>query len=702
MKKFLILPAAVKSVFSLMKTGILILFLTQLSFSQIKIEERVEVNPFIRIIPYGGVYSVDSTTCNKFFEDREITIRKDVDTTINVWYGDCFDPFFGGECLYFNIDGSWYVNIEEGFEYVRPRLSSGDCLNSPYYDEDESFNINSSSCLYLKFDKLEPATFETVKIKFTYGTQNGTEFAYYTFNVYKPFFHISLEEPFQTMEYGDYVVVDNFEVLNQCDFVWPWLPDTVSVVKEIIQGSEYCQLWNSYTDEFGTVFTGRDIYIVANGVKPTQDEEIIVRLSTTDPEIDPINLLYIVKPVDLEISVTPSTISPGDTASIIIRKKYLDGTIEDFPEWQTFEIAKLEGCILGDILSESELGPYFYDITQPIKFVTDSLAGSGTVKLKIGVPKFPSFASRPVVLKNTSPDQTERSQTDKEKLQTPPAENPLSSCSTELFKSLLNNDCYLVVGDECDKYKDRPPGLEYIDENVYHINQLGNNENCDPNSEENKLAGGKLETTINKPILSGWGFSPRKSIIEMKLTFDWSYCTDIIMQNFTKAKFIELEPTSNMYKIYNPIENSYRDINGPGEARKIISAFMSIQFSDKMKVPEKLEYYPLPVTKKHELEHVEQHKKEIFINYFTALYLVNHRQPQPNDWCKLSPEEQSRVYDSEDEWYKSTVQKAYDKTSNNLKDETVTKLNEIGAQAVSYFYLKSELIPSIKAQFHLP
>jgi hypothetical protein len=84
MKKFLILPASAKSVYSLTKTGFLILFLTQLSFSQIKIEERVEVNPILRIIPYGGVYSVDSTTCNKFLEDKEIKIRKGVDTTINV------------------------------------------------------------------------------------------------------------------------------------------------------------------------------------------------------------------------------------------------------------------------------------------------------------------------------------------------------------------------------------------------------------------------------------------------------------------------------------------------------------------------------------------------------------------------------------------------------------------------------------------
>jgi len=51
MKKFLILPASTKSVFRLIKTGILILFLTQLSFAQIVIEEKVEIDP---VLPLGN------------------------------------------------------------------------------------------------------------------------------------------------------------------------------------------------------------------------------------------------------------------------------------------------------------------------------------------------------------------------------------------------------------------------------------------------------------------------------------------------------------------------------------------------------------------------------------------------------------------------------------------------------------------------
>ena len=49
MKKFLMLPASAKSVFGLTKTSFLILFLTQLSFAQIVIEERIEVNPNLQV-----------------------------------------------------------------------------------------------------------------------------------------------------------------------------------------------------------------------------------------------------------------------------------------------------------------------------------------------------------------------------------------------------------------------------------------------------------------------------------------------------------------------------------------------------------------------------------------------------------------------------------------------------------------------------
>jgi len=73
--------------------------------------------------------------------------------------------------------------------------------------------------------------------------------------------------------------------------------------------------------------------------------------------------------------------------SIIIKKRNPDGSLEDFPPNQEFEIAKLEGCLFGDVLVGDSLNYYFSNAMQPVKFVVaDSLVSdSGVVKLRVGL-----------------------------------------------------------------------------------------------------------------------------------------------------------------------------------------------------------------------------------------------------------------------------------------------------------------------------
>ena len=90
----------------------------------------------------------------------------------------------------------------------------------------------------------------------------------------------------------------------------------------------------------------------------------------------------------LDVKVVPDTIYPGDTAQVVIKKRLPDGTLTDFPPEQTFEIAKLEGCMSGNILAAQDSGAYFYDVSQPIYFAAaDSLVGdsTGIVLLQVGL-----------------------------------------------------------------------------------------------------------------------------------------------------------------------------------------------------------------------------------------------------------------------------------------------------------------------------
>lgn len=99
-----------------------------------------------------------------------------------------------------------------------------------------------------------------------------------------------------------------------------------------------------------------------------------IYIDPDNPEISP-----------LEVTADPAEIAQGDTTLLIIKRKYLDGRIEDFSETATFEVGMLDGCLLGKIHAEGTDTNYIYGVTQPIYFVADSSADSGTVKLRVGI-----------------------------------------------------------------------------------------------------------------------------------------------------------------------------------------------------------------------------------------------------------------------------------------------------------------------------
>jgi len=90
----------------------------------------------------------------------------------------------------------------------------------------------------------------------------------------------------------------------------------------------------------------------------------------------------------LDVKVEPDTIYAGGVVQVVVKKRLPDGTLTDFPPEQTYEIAKLEGCLSGNIVVGQDSGAYFYDVSQPIYFaVADSLVGDsvGTVLLQVGL-----------------------------------------------------------------------------------------------------------------------------------------------------------------------------------------------------------------------------------------------------------------------------------------------------------------------------
>lgn len=162
---------------------------------------------------------------------------------------------------------------------------------------------------------------------------------------------------------------------------------------EIIQGQEYGSLIDPYTYESVKSITGLDYWggyawvdYISDGVSVAETEQVVIRVSTTDSMTEPKEVILYINPPPIYVYTIPEVVGVADTALIIIKKRNPDGTLEDFPAEQLFEVAATEGCINGNILVGDSLGVYFSAAQQPIYFVAaDSIEGdSGYVRLRVG------------------------------------------------------------------------------------------------------------------------------------------------------------------------------------------------------------------------------------------------------------------------------------------------------------------------------
>jgi len=159
---------------------------------------------------------------------------------------------------------------------------------------------------------------------------------------------------------------------------WCSLPLETRVNFEIIKGFEYGNLFNYLTGEKSKIFTNLEYYsgqylcidYIADGISVDQSDSVVIRVSTTDPEIIPKEITLYIKPPPIYVYTVPEVLGADEEADVIIKKRNPDGTLEDFPSNQTFELAVLDGCVNGNFMVGGVIDVYFEAAQQPIKFVT--------------------------------------------------------------------------------------------------------------------------------------------------------------------------------------------------------------------------------------------------------------------------------------------------------------------------------------------
>ena len=178
---------------------------------------------------------------------------------------------------------------------------------------------------------------------------------------------------------------------------------TTTYTAEIIQGAEYGELLNPKNDAKGDSLGGIvaendkiSIDFYANGTIPASDKEIKVRISNSKENTQPLELSFLVGPSDVVVTFEPKELAAGDTANVIIKHRKEDGTLENFPNDQDYEVRLIEGSKYGTLLSSNgvDTSDYFESVSDGIKFIAYDHIDTNNVevRLKISTYYFPPLA----------------------------------------------------------------------------------------------------------------------------------------------------------------------------------------------------------------------------------------------------------------------------------------------------------------------
>lgn len=126
---------------------------------------------------------------------------------------------------------------------------------------------------------------------------------------------------------------------------------------------------------------------VADGEEAAQPTDVNLSVSVPGSNTKPKEITLQVTPEPVIVTVTPSDLSPGDTAAITLKQRNADGSLTDFASGQQFEIGLWSGGENGAILlSDGTTGEYFSNVSQPFRFIAagSTLGDSGVALTRVG------------------------------------------------------------------------------------------------------------------------------------------------------------------------------------------------------------------------------------------------------------------------------------------------------------------------------
>jgi hypothetical protein len=417
---------------SFYRISLIILVFVLNIFPQVTIKEKVNINPDLKTPNY---LNPQYTPCGPWIVSEDYYNRWQV-----VWNGTAFflDPYqqlfnqqsnsyfseFSPGSVYNIIvtkSGNYcYINELGTLDTVTGNISQSRMIGDTLLNAQGTDLIGTGQWLTSDCGTKEKENFPKYQFIIDRDIPPGTEIVVTvtgdgeTIN-----YHTIVETPameFETTPYSSPTTLDHFDSTdigllaysNCSEGCGGYLPSSIKYTVAITQGQQYGRIYDKYTNQSGSSFSNieteeglastsvidRFAYI-ADGVQPDTLTPGVVKIqfAPSDPdlpkeEID-FNVEYNETPPVKEgmfVEFDKPTLSPGDTAQVFIKYRYSDGSVVNFPNTVPFEIGMLDGCEAGGILEGDQMGPYFYGVTQPIKFVAaDSIQGdSVTIRLRVG------------------------------------------------------------------------------------------------------------------------------------------------------------------------------------------------------------------------------------------------------------------------------------------------------------------------------
>ncbi|MCZ7610246.1 MAG: hypothetical protein M5U17_08750 [Ignavibacterium sp.] len=427
--------------------------MSSLDNAQIKIKERVEINPEASTQLYYPAATFEPCGAHPVVSNQQYVYSC---SGFPVEPYQQLFPYQSSSGLQFSAGSNYEIEITEGIDYAyMERIAYSDSLGNFYEAEylgslitglpgyllsgtgkyqgwqpTGTFLREKSTNYYIHFDNYSlQQTSVTVRIT-NLNTQETTYWKTVIVNPQLQIVNQQYENDTLLHYYSKDVSLQLYNI-NSAGCQHPGYggcpPDNIRFNIEIIEGQQYGNIKNGLTGDFSTSFTGlpyNELYTFtyyANGLQPEDSAVVRIRHSSNDAEITPIEFSFVVKrntiPPPSEggsiyVKMDKDVVIPGDTVNVQLRLIDEIGDTVDFLAMQSFSVDLAEGAEYGTILDiiTADTSDSFADIGNMFKIIIEDQITPQQAQIIVVAQTDLMLWSRPVSI-NSKTEEKEKEHT---------------------------------------------------------------------------------------------------------------------------------------------------------------------------------------------------------------------------------------------------------------------------------------------------